>query len=262
VAIKLIDVVVPVYGKIPLVLRLLDSLRNQSRLGQIIIVDDSSPDADREVLKTITGVKIFRNAGNEGFPKSCNRGVSKSDAPYVLILNSDTEATHPHCIERMAENLDDGAAVCGSLLIYPKNDPYGRADRIQHAGVMYDADGFPLHIMAGMHYTNPAAQARRSINTVTGACMMVKRDWWEKLGGFDLGFGMGTFEDCDFTLRTRKLGGEVIYEPKAMWYHAEHASQGQNGNWFSRENLNRNFSYLLRKHGEIKSDANLFFKGC
>ena len=98
-ALSLVSIIIPVHGRSNLVLRLMDSLRNQVRLGEIIIVDDKSPDGDSEVLKTIEGVRYFANKGNEGFIKSSRRGASKAEHEYLLFLNSDTEAYHNHCIE-------------------------------------------------------------------------------------------------------------------------------------------------------------------
>lgn len=256
----IIDVVIPVHGRSNLVLRLLDSLRQQVRLGEIIIVDDKSPDAETEVLKTIENVKYYANRGNEGFVKSANRGVDKAENEYVLLLNSDTEALNNHCLERMAEDLDDGAKVVGALLLYHKNDPR-RAECIQHAGVYFDARGFPMHIMAGYPGATPMAQVRRRVPCVTGACLMTTRKWWEKLGGFDLHLSPGTFEDVDFCIRTTKLGGEIIYEPRATFYHHEHASQGQNGNWFTNDQLHKNFAYIMTKHGQQPASDDFWFKG-
>ncbi len=258
-----VDVVIPVYGKIPLLLRLLESLKGQSRLGRIVIVDDASPDADRDVLNTLKGenITVSRNSGNEGFIHSVNRGVKKTDSPYVLILNSDTEATHPHCLDRMAENLDDGAAVCGALLVYPKNDPY-RPERIQHAGIYFDSTGFGNHIMSGFPHDTPAAQVNRRVPAVTGACLMIHRTWWDRAGGFDKHLAPAVFEDVDLCLTIGKLGGEIVYEPKSMWFHAEHGSQGQNGiNWFTQQNVQKNFSYLMMKHGKIEASDKYWFKG-
>ena len=83
----------------------------------------------------------------------------------------------------------------------------------------------------------------------------------ERLGGFDDKLGMGVFEDCDFSIRARKLGGEIIYEPRSVWTHWEHSSQDQNGGWFSRENIHKNFSYLLMKHGQQPPSDTFWFKG-
>jgi len=255
-----VSIVIPVHGRSNLVLRLLNSLKGMKRVSEIVVIDDASPEQDREVLKTLTGVRYFRNDGSAGFIKSVNRAVKKTESPYVLILNSDTEAYHDRCVENMAHNLDDGAAVCGAMLLYPKTDPY-RAERIQHAGVAIGFDGFPYHILSNMHAKTPAAQIRRSVTAVTGGCFMVNRDWWNKAGSFDPKFGNGVFEDVSFCLTVKGMGGEIIYEPESTWTHHEHASQGQNGNWFSKDNIHRNFQYLLLKHGEIKSDDKIWYRG-
>ncbi len=255
-----VDVIIPVHGKSSMVIRLIESLRDQIRMNSIILIDDASPEMDREVLKTIEDVKYFHNVSNQGFVSSVSRGVRKSESEYVLILNSDTEAYHKHCIEYMAENLDNGAAAVGALLLYPKNDPY-RAETIQHAGVYFRIDGFPIHIMAGWPKDTPSATIRRVVPAVTGACLMTTKKWWNKLGGFDSNFGNGVFEDVDYCLRIGKLGGEIVYEPTAVFTHYEHASQDPNGGWFTRDSIQRNFSYLLMKHGKIEPSDRFWFKG-
>jgi len=260
VAIKGVSVVIPVHNRSNLVLRLVESIRCSARLEEIILVNDGSSDMETEVLKTITGVRYFENRGAEGFVKSCLRGAKKATSPYILFLNSDTEAYDKHCIENMAKNLDDGAAVCGAMLLYPKTDPY-RAEAIQHCGVHFLTTGYPVHIMAGYPKDSPAANVRRSVPAVTGACFMITQEWWEKMGGWDSHFGRGVFEDIDLCIRVRKLGGEIMYEPSAVFTHHEHASQDQNGNWFSQENLHSNFQYLLLKHGKIEPTDSLWFKG-
>ena len=257
---SLVDVVIPAKNQSQLVLRCIQSLRAQKRIGDIILIDDGSQDSDRDIFKTIPNVNLYRNSGSEGFIKSTSRGVNKSKAPYVLLLNSDTEAYHTDCLKVMAENLDDGAKICGALLLYPKNDLY-RPERIQHAAIYYGSDGFPNHIFGGWHAATPAANVKRIVPAVTGACFMVKRDWWEKLNGWDNKLGRGVFEDVDACIRTIKMGGEIIYEPKSVFTHYEHASQELGSNWFTRENIQKNFQYLTLKHGIQPPSDSYWFKG-
>jgi GT2 family glycosyltransferase len=258
-----VQVLVPVHNQPMFAIKCVQSVRGQSRLDPvrpILICDDGSDQDTQDALKAMDDVTVYRNVGAEGFVKSVNRLVKKSDAQYVLILNSDTEVL-PKAIEYMANNLDDGAAVCGALLLYPQNHPVVQwRGRVQHAGVFYDTDGFPQHAFSHYHPQNKAVQTWRSINTVTGAAMMVKHEIWDKIGGFDNRFNKGVFEDCDLTLSIKKLKLEVIYEPKAILWHFEHASQSQADNWFSKENIERNLSYLFQKHGQPKEDSELFFK--
>ena len=256
----LVSVIIPVRNQTPLVLRCIQSLRNQKRLGEIILMNDASTPEETEILKTITGVRYFQNAGNEGFVKTCNRGAKKAEHDYLLFLNSDTEAYHDMCLEVMARNLDDGAKVCGAKLLYPKNDPY-RAEQTQHVGVAFRTDGYPIHILSNMPADTPATNVRRVVPAVTGACFMTPREWWNRLDGFDLKFSPGTLEDVDYCLRTTKLGGEIIYEPESILTHYEHASQDKAANWFTREHLGRNFQYLLQKHGKPEPSDRYWFKG-
>lgn len=257
----LVSVVIPAFGQSESVLRLIHSLRVQERLGEIILIDDSSPEQDETIFKTIENVRYFRNRGNEGFVRSVNRGCKKAENEYLLILNSDTEAQHPECIKYMATDLDDGYAVVGALLLYPKNDAYGRAERIQHAGVAIGLDQYPYHILAQMHAETPAALVPRRVTAVTGACFMTTKKWWEKIGGFDERFSPGVFEDVSYCFTVNKLGGEVFYEPRSVWTHAEHQSQVSAQHWFTREHLGKNFSYLLMKHGHLECDDKIWYKG-
>ena len=89
--------------------------------------------------------------------------------------------------------------------------------------------------------------------------MMVRRDIWDKLDGFDTKFAPGVFEDVDFCLRVKKLELDVIYEPRSIWFHWEHASQDGAG-WFTREHLGQKFAILCSKHGQPPCDTHLFAK--
>ena len=255
-----ISVITPVYNQSPLVLRMVDSIRQQERLGEIILINDNSSQAETDVFKTISGVRYLENIGNEGFVKSNRRGAKKAEYDYLLFLNSDTAAYHLHCLEYLASNLDDGAAIAGALLLYPKDDPR-RAETIQHAGVHFNTMGYPVHILSGYPKDTPAANVKRVVPAVTGACLMISRPWWDKLDGFDLKFGLGTFEDVDLCLRARHSGGEVVFDPRAIFTHYEHASQDADRNWFSQGNLHQNFSYLLLKHGQQEPTDHFWFKG-
>jgi GT2 family glycosyltransferase len=225
-----------------------------------VIVDDGSNEETVEATKNLDGVRAFYNAGNEGFIKSVRRGVSKSENKYVLILNSDVEAT-PKFIEAMAQNLDDGAAICGALLLYPQNHPYQQwRGHVQHAGIGFAADGIPYHVFAQFHPQSPAVQTWRSVNAVTGGALMVKREVWDKVGGFDMRLAPAVFEDVDLCLQVKKLKLEIIYEPKAVAWHYEHASQTQGSNWFNQPHLQKNLAYIFSKHGTPVCDDYLFYK--
>lgn len=255
-----VDVIMAAYGQSLMTIRAIDALRSQSRIGSIVLMDDGSPKEESEVLKDIQGVRYFKNQGNEGWIRSINRGVKKTDSQYIIIMNNDVELL-PRALEFMANNLDDGAAICGCLLLYPLNYPHPQLrGRVQHAGIAFEADGYPYHPFAHRHPEAPAVRKWRSVNAVTGAALMTKREVWDKIGGFDTKLGMGVFDDADYGLCVKKLRQEVVYEPRAVGYHFEHMSQTQSNNWFSPQNLQTNLAYLFMKHGKPVADDEIYYK--
>jgi GT2 family glycosyltransferase len=240
------------------VIACIDSLQNQERIGRIIALSDGSDKSVDEIVAKLPNVTVYRNVTPQGFIDSCKRAAAKSDAPYMLFLNSDT-AAQPHAIKAMADNLDDsGVGVVGALLVYPKGHP--NAGFVQHAGISIDFDHIPRHPWMGWHPLNPAVQKRRSINAVTGAALATRRDVWDKIGGFDMRFSPGAYEDCSYCFGVRRAGYEVIYEPLAVFSHWMHGSQTDDRNFFTEGNLNKNLTLLWAKHGQLPCDAELFFK--
>lgn len=258
---KTVSVVIPSYCQPLLLTKCVTSVRSQGkRVVDIVVIDDHSNEETQEVTKHLDGIRPFFNAGNSGFTKNVNRGVKKTNTDYVLILNSDVELL-PNCIENMAINLDDGAGACGALLFYPQNHPHPQLrGRVQHAGVGFASDGVPYHVFAQFHPRSPAVNTWRSINAVTGAALMTRRDVWDKINGFDERYSPGIYEDIDYCMSVKKIGQEVIYDPGAQALHYEHGSQTQGGNWFNQGHLEKNLSSLFMKHGVPRCDDALFYK--
>jgi len=253
------DVVVPAHNQFGLLLRCVENLRGQPRLGSIIIVNDGSEKNEAEAMGKIDGVQMFTNEVSKGFIASVNRAVKKSQEPYVLILNSDSFA-FPHALERMSENLDSGMAICGARLLFEKGSRYGVAGTVQHAGIGFNVQGVPTHPFMNYQGDEPCVGVWRSVNAVTGAAMMVKREVWDKLGGFDTKFSLGVFEDVDLCLSAKKLGYEIAYEPRAVFHHLMHGSQTDSNNFFTQHRIDTNLSILFTKHGQPKCDNEIFHR--
>ena len=95
------------------------------------------------------------------------------------------------------------AAAVGAKLLYPTGT-------VQHAGVVIGQDGYPHNLYAGFPADHPAVNRSRRLQAVTGACMLVRRAAFERVGGFDTGF-LNSLEDVDLCLRLGEAGGEVHY---------------------------------------------------
>ena len=143
----------------------------------------------------------------------------RPEATAWCFLNNDTIA-QPGWLDALAGYADrTGAPVVGSKLLFPDGT-------VQHAGVVFGFQGDPLHLYAGCPADHPAVNKSRRFQSVTAACMLVRRDAFEQAGGFDTGFH-NDLEDVDLCLRLGELGHEVHYCHESVLYHLESASRGQ-----------------------------------
>ena len=170
-------------------------------------------------------VKIVKYEGDFNYSAINNLGVEHATGEYILLLNNDTQVITVNWIEEllMYAQREDVGAVGGKLF-------YGNKT-IQHAGVVI---GLGAHRTAGhTHYgqsrENLGYMGRlcytQNVTAVTGACLMVKKVLFEKVGGLDTGFAV-SLNDVDFCLKLRKEGYLNIFTPFAELFHFESISRG------------------------------------
>jgi GT2 family glycosyltransferase len=216
------SIVVPVHGREELTRACLDALLAAPLPRcEVIVVDDASGDSTPELLDSY-GEAIRRVAltENSGYAAACNEGAALARGSSLLFLNNDIQ---PHAgwlqtLLAYAERVPEAAAV-GAKLLYLNGT-------VQHAGVAFGQDGYPHNLYAGLPAAHPAVNRSRRLQAVTGACMYVRRDAFERVGGFDRGF-LNSLEDVDLCLRIGEVGGEVHYCHDAVLTHLESASRGR-----------------------------------
>lgn len=216
------SIVIPVHNNAALTRACLDAVLADLGPGrEAIVVDDASTDATAELLAGY-GERIRRLAlaDNVGYARACNEGAALAGGELLVFLNNDTEP-QPGWLEALERHAREhpAAAAVGAKLLYPNG-------AVQHAGVVIGQDGYPHNLYAGMPADHPAVNRSRPLQAVTGACMLVRRDAFERLGGFDSGF-VNSLEDVDLCLRLGEAGGEVHYCHQAVVTHMESASRGR-----------------------------------
>ncbi|MCR4588643.1 MAG: glycosyltransferase [Lachnospiraceae bacterium] len=175
-----------------------------------------------------------------------NYGVSQSKGDYILLLNNDVEVISSAWMEEMlcyAQREDVGAV--GAKLYFPNG-------KIQHAGVVL---GLGAHRTAGhSHYNQPGRALgymgrlcyTQNVSAVTGACLMVKRSAYDKVGGFDESLAV-SLNDVDFCLKLREEGLLNIFTPFAELTHYESASRGLDTTGANAERYNAESAQFKEK---------------
>jgi len=216
----LVSVVMVTYGNWPLVRSALGRLAERTDpVYEVIVVDSASPDDTPERLRAeVEGAQLVLSDENLGFGGGSNLGASRARGRFLCFLNSDA-MVEPGWLQPLLETLEEdataGAAV--PMLLNPDGT-------IQEAGSVIDSVGWPLAFGRGESADTLAHRFRREVDYGSAACVLVRRDEFAELGGFDPAYGIGYFEDVDLSFKLKERGLKTIYEPRSRVVHELHGS--------------------------------------
>ncbi|MFA6321079.1 MAG: glycosyltransferase family 2 protein [Candidatus Omnitrophota bacterium] len=212
------DIVIPVWNQRELTKDCVESIsKNTSGVNyRIIIVDNASGDETKKYLEDLKDksrgrVVIIRNETNTGFIKAVNQGIASSDAPYICILNNDTLVAK-HWLKEMVD-IAETANDIG--LVNPSSNNLGQKP----------VAGEPLELCAEKIGKNRGEFIE--LGAAIGFCMLIKRKVIEKIGVLDEIYGMGNFDDTDFSRRAVQAGFRCVRACGAYVYHRESSSFGK-----------------------------------
>ena len=221
-----VSIVIPVYNQIHYTYACLVSiLENTPDVSyEIIIADDVSTDATRELSRYAENVVICRNETNQGFLRNCNNAAKKARGKYIMFLNNDTQVT-PGWLSSLVDLIgsDPSIGMVGSKLVYPDG-------RLQEAGGIIWSDG------SGWNYgrLDDPDKAEynyvKDVDYISGAAILLSRKLWNQIGGFDDRFAPAYCEDSDLAFEVRKAGLRVVYQPLSKVIHFEGVSNGTDVN--------------------------------
>ena len=230
---------------------------------EIVIVENNSTTEEiRELYKQLTEahdfIKVVTFEGKFNYSAVNNLGVQHSTGEYILLLNNDTEVITANWMEELlmyAQREDVGAV--GAKLLYPDKT-------IQHAGVVI---GLGAHRTAGhSHYKMPQQNLgymgrlcyAQNMSAVTGACLMVKKNLYEQVGGLEEGFEI-SLNDVDFCLKLREAGLLNVWTPFAQLYHYESISRGLDDQGEKAQRYNRESEMFREKWKKVLDQGDPYY---
>ncbi|MBA3569541.1 MAG: methyltransferase domain-containing protein [Pyrinomonadaceae bacterium] len=217
-----VSVIIPVFNQFHFTQACLASLQQHldEQALEVIIVDDGSTDETVESLPLIEGAVYLRSPSNVGFVASCNWGATKARGKYLVFLNNDTTVTERWLSTLLDTFQDDSrAGLVGSKLIFPDG-------RLQEAG------GIIWNDASGWNYGKfddpgkPEYNFLREVDYCSAACVMISKALFEKVGGFELQYAPGYYEDTDLSFKVRRCGYKPLYQPLSEVIHFEGATGG------------------------------------
>jgi GT2 family glycosyltransferase len=255
----LVSVVIPTTGRPKLLEPCLAGLLRRTAYEPFEVIlavgDDANEDPERRDCLTRLAhdprVRVVTLPSRPfNFSMTVNEAVSQANGELLLLLNDDTEVIVEDWLEAMVGYaLLDRVGAVGGLLLYPDG-------RIQHAGMLVGARGVAEHLYGGRQLGIAGYMGRanlpQDLSVVAGTCMLVRREAFDEVDGFDEAFPV-CYNDIDFCLKLRMRGWRVLYVPDAVLNHRETASFGthQRGRDLAHR---RDVGRMLDRWGDVLRD--------
>ncbi|MEF3168907.1 MAG: glycosyltransferase [Deltaproteobacteria bacterium] len=233
----LVSILIPTRDQLPLLQRCVESVLEKTKYPayEILIIDNDSQTAEaRQYLDGIKAMeaefggrlRVLRHPGEFNFSAMNNAAAAVARGEYLLLLNNDTAVLHEDWLdEMMGHAVRPDVGIVGAKLLYPDG-------RIQHAGVILGLCGPAEHPFIGRAPEDSGyfgrAQLTQNLSAVTGACLLIRKDVYEQLGGLDEQTFKVSYNDIDLCLKARKAGLRVVFTPFALLLHKGSASQKNN----------------------------------
>ncbi|WP_270499327.1 glycosyltransferase family 2 protein [Blautia intestinalis] len=238
-----VSVVIPNFNGIAFLDSVLASLEGQILSNfEVILVDNGSTDGSCSfVTANYPWVHLIELSENFGFCGAVNAGIRAAKAPYVLLLNNDTEVKEDFVEEMLAAiRRHKNAFSCGARMVQ-----YHDRDRLDDVGNYYCALGWSF--ARGRGKDIHAYETEDKIFSACAGAAIYRKKILEKIGYFDEEH-FAYLEDTDIGYRARIYGYENWYAPKAIVYHVGSGTSGSRYNQFKTRYSSRNNIYLIYKN--------------
>lgn len=218
---------------------------------EVVIIDNASEDDSLDHLRSSgplaplfanQQLRIFNNSENRGFGAANNQGFALTNAPFLFLLNLDTEV-RPGTIDTLMETIksDSRIGVCGPKILNTDGSlqisAFFNPPRVWHTILsqlkLYNLlpQGLRGELLLGRHWDH---NRLRSVPMLSGAAMLARREMIDEVGGFNEQFHMYS-EDTEWCWRITKAGWKLMFVPDAVLLH--HGAESSKKRWSEQERL-------------------------
>ncbi|WP_186208720.1 glycosyltransferase family 2 protein [Burkholderia gladioli] len=254
-----VTLIIPTRDGGPLLKKCIASIFDKTVYDNIEILIVNNQSVGRETIDFLRSISKINGVAvlNYDFPfnySSINNFAERYATGDVLcFLNDDVEAIESDWLREMVSHaLRPDVGAVGAKLLYA--DGF-----IQHAGVVIGIGGFASHVHRLFPSTHPGYAGRAAVvqnfSAITGACLVMRRNVFRAVGGFDEENLPVAFNDVDLCLRLREAGYRIVWTPYAVLYHYESYSRGDDqASSEKRARFNREKNFMISRWGTDQFD--------
>lgn len=267
---QLVSIIIPSKDNVEVLFRCIETVQKTVKQipYEILLIDNGSNGENHSEIQKKTE-ELNRNLTQKGtepvlkrikylympmefnFSRMCNLGATQSEGNLILFLNDDIEAVEDGWLESMAEKaLEPWAGAVGMKLLYPDRE------RIQHAGVV-DIPIGPVHKLQYLNdnecYYDGRNRGIWNALAVTGACLMLRRELFEEVGGFAEELRVA-FNDIDLCFTVYERGYHNVVINNRCLLHHESLSRGNDDSEEKQRRLIGERNRLYKRHPERRGE--------
>ncbi|MDY6991574.1 MAG: glycosyltransferase, partial [Pseudomonadota bacterium] len=228
----LVSIIIPTYNQVKLLRNCVDSLLGKTRYQpfEIIIVDNQSDDPKTldylyKLQQQEPQVRVLSYPHPFNYSAINNMAVEQAAGELICLLNNDTEVIHEEWLTELASQaMRPEIGAVGARLWYDNNT-------LQHGGVIVGLGGVAGHSHKHFPRQHPGyfyrTQLMQNFSAVTAACMMMRKQVFQAVGGLNSTELSIAFNDVDLCLKIGQLGLRILWTPYAELYHYESKSRGR-----------------------------------
>jgi len=223
----------PQFPKVSIIILTLDKLdllkRNITKIQSkttyknyeiIIITNNQDENSEMRTFLKESKHQYFLYHEEYSFSGMNNFGAKKANGEVLLFLNDDVEVLSPYWLESLLKLvLDDKVGAAGPKLLFPNKT-------LQEAGCIVWKDGIAWNYGRNDSPLKPQYNFVRNVDYCSAACLMIKKEIFENMNGFDTTYHPAYSEDVDLCLSLQKFGYKILYQPLATLIHHEGSTQG------------------------------------